>query len=473
MSETVDVVVLGGGTGGYVAAIRGAQLGLNVVLVESSKLGGTCLHVGCIPTKALLRSAEVFATMQDGEKYGVLADGIRFDLAKAMARKQQIVGQLEKGIEFLMKKNQIRVIEGFGRVMGRSIFSPTAGAVRVMRADGEEEMITPRYTIIATGSKPRELPGMPFDGTHVLSSDDILALETLPASIIIVGGGAIGIEWASLLADVGVKVTVVEALSRILFNEDEEISSEMTRVMKKRGIKVMTNARVQAEGFAVDGQAVTLPVEVNGRTENLSADKVLVAIGRAANVSDIGLEATNVQVERGVIVVDDEMRTAEKNIYAIGDVIGRLQLAHAAAHEGIVAMESIAGLKPEPMNYDHVARATYSRPEVASIGLTEAQAKDKGYSVKTGKFPFRAIGKALVYGEVDGFVKIVADAEREDVLGVHMMGPHVTDLISEGALAQVLNATPWEIGHTIHPHPTLSEALGEAALAVDGRAIHI
>ena len=469
----LDVVVLGGGTGGYVAAIRGAQLGLKVALVETSKLGGTCLHVGCIPSKALLRSAELFSAVRDGEKFGVMTDGLRFDLTKAMARKQQIVDQLHKGIEYLMKKNQIRVIEGYGRVMGRSIFSPTAGAVRVQRADGEEEILSPRYTIIATGSKPRALPGLSFDGVRVLSSDDILAIQELPESIIIVGGGAIGIEWASLLADVGVKVTVVEALPRILFNEDEDISAEMLRVLKKRGIKVMADASVQADEFAVEGDLVKLPVTARERTETLTANMVLVAIGRTANVDDIGLEATNVQVERGVIVVNDAMCTAEKNIYAIGDVIGRLQLAHAAAHEGILAMEALAGLKPDPMNYDHVARATYSRPEVASIGLTEAQAIAKGHQVKTGKVSFRAIGKALVYGEVDGLVKIVADATSDDVLGVHMIGPHVTDLISEAALAQVLNASSFEIGHTIHPHPTLSEALGEAALAVDGRAIHI
>ncbi|MCY0876581.1 MAG: dihydrolipoyl dehydrogenase [Firmicutes bacterium] len=470
--QTVDVVVLGGGTGGYVAAIRGAQLGLKVAVVESGKLGGTCLHQGCIPSKALLRSAQVFAQTKEAQSYGVLASDVRLDLAQAMRRKDDIVGQLHKGVEFLMKKHKIEVIEGYGRVMGPSIFSPTAGAVRVQRPDGESEILSPRYTIIATGSRPRSLPGLPFDGQRILSSDDALALAKLPSSMLIIGGGAIGIEWASMLHDFGVDVTVVEALPRLLAQEDEEVSAEMARLLKKRKIRVLTNAAVDVESYRVQDEVCHISVRSGEKVEGLSAEQILVAVGREARVQDIGLEATAVIVDRGVIAVDRQMRTAEKAIYAIGDVVGGLQLAHVAAHEGILAMEAIAGHDARPIDYAQVARCTYSQPEVASVGITEAQAKQRGLTVKTGKFAFRAIGKALVQGETDGFVKIVCDEATNDLLGVHMIGPHATDLISEAGLALLLNASPWEIGQMIHPHPTLSEALGEAALAVDGLAIH-
>ncbi len=472
LAEAFDVVILGGGTGGYVAAIRGAQLGLRVAVVERGKLGGTCLHQGCIPSKALLRSAEVYAATKEGSAFGVMTEGLSFDLGRAMERKGKIVDQLHKGVQYLMGKHKITVIDGHGRVMGPSIFSPTAGAVRVERKDGESEIISPRYTVIATGSRPRPLPGLPFDGERVISSDEALELRTLPQSALIIGGGAIGVEWASMLADFGVEVTVVEALPRILFQEDEDVAAEMARVLKKRRIKVMVDAAVDAQTYRIaDGQAV-IEVSVHGAAQTLTADMILVAIGRQPNIDDIGLEATRVEVERGAIVVDPHMRTKEKAIYAIGDVIGGMQLAHVAAHEGILAMETIAGVSSDPLRYENVARCTYGRPEVASVGITEAQARARDHAVKTAKFQFRAIGKALVYGESDGFVKIVADSETNDLLGVHMIGPHVTDLIAEAALAHVLDAAPFEIGHAIHPHPTLAEALGEAALAVDGLAIH-
>ena len=472
LAEAFDVVILGGGTGGYVAAIRGAQLGLRVAVVERGKLGGTCLHQGCIPSKALLRSAEVYATTKEGSAFGVMAEGLSFDLGRAMERKGKIVDQLHKGVQYLMGKHKITVMDGHGRVMGPSIFSPTAGAVRVERKDGESEIISPRYTVIATGSRPRPLPGLPFDGERVISSDEALELKTLPQSVLIIGGGAIGVEWASMLADFGVEVTVVEALPRILFQEDEDVAAEMARALKKRRIKVMVDAAVAAETYRIaDGQAV-IEVSLHGAVQTLTADMILVAIGRQPNIDDIGLEATRIEVERGAIVVDPHMRTKEKAIYAIGDVIGGMQLAHVAAHEGILAMETIAGLSSDPLRYEQIARCTYGRPEVASVGITEAQARERGHAVKAAKFQFRAIRKALVYGESDGFVKIVADSETNDLLGVHMIGPHVTDLIAEAALAHVLDAAPFEIGNTIHPHPTLAEALGEAALAVDGLAIH-
>jgi dihydrolipoamide dehydrogenase len=463
-----DVVILGGGTGGYVAAIRGRQLGLSVGLVEADKLGGTCLHRGCIPSKALLRSAEVLASARAGAAFGVVTDGLRFDLELAMERKRKVVEQLHAGVEFLMKKHGVQVIPGYGRVMGPSIFSPQAGAVRV----GEQDILTPRATVIATGSRPRALAGLPFDGVRILSSDDALQLSQVPASVLIVGGGVIGIEWASMLADFGSDVTVVEALPRILMTEDTDIAAEMTRILKKRKVRIVTGATVDAASYREQAEGIAIDVRVGDSLTTLSASVMLVAVGRQANVDDIGLEATKVVVNRGVIEVDDCMRTAESGIYAIGDVIGRLQLAHVAAHEGIVAMEAIAGQRPHPLPYDDIARCTYSRPEVASVGVTEDAAVLRGHDVRTAKFQFRAIGKALVYGEPDGFVKLVCDATSGDLLGVHMIGPHVTDLISEAALARVLDATAWEIGQTIHPHPTLSEVLGEASLAISGMQIH-
>ncbi len=472
MSQEFDVVILGGGTGGYVAAIRAAQLGLTVAIVEKDKLGGTCLHRGCIPSKALLRSAEVFATMKESDKYGVLAENVGYDFTKVQARKQAIIDQLHKGIQYLMNKGKIKVFEGFGRVMGPSIFSPQAGAVRIENANGEQEIIVPRFLIIATGSRPRTLPGLEVDGEYVITSDEALQLEKLPDSVVIVGGGVIGIEWASLLNDFGVDVTVVEYANRILPLEDEEISKEITRLLKKRKIKIVTSAKVLPETLEKGEGRVTVKAEVNGSQESFTAEKLLVSVGRQANVENLGLEATEIKVERGVIVVNEHFQTAESHIYAIGDVIGGLQLAHVASHEGIAAVEHLAGLDTHPLDYTKVPKCTYSRPEIASVGLTEQEAKEQGFDVKVGKFSFKALGKALVHGENDGFVKLVVDKKTNDLLGVHMIGPHVTDMISEAGLARVLDATPWEIGHTIHPHPTLSEAMQEAALAVDGLAIH-
>lgn len=470
--SNLDLVILGGGTGGYVAAIRAAQLGMKVVVVERDKLGGTCLHRGCIPSKALLRTAEVLATARGADAFGVMHGEPTLDLTKAMTRKQQIVDQLHKGVEFLMKKHNIEVIQGTGRVMGPSIFSPQAGAVSVERPDADPEILSPRYTLIATGSRPKSLPGLEIDGSKVISSDHALQLTSLPSSILIVGAGAIGVEWASMLADFGVEVTLVEFLPRLLPLEDEDISAELARVFKKRKIKCRTNARLLPETLDLSGDGVRVDVQTDGRTDTLSADLLLVAVGRAPVTDDIGLEATEIVVERGAIVVDAQYRTREQTIFAIGDVIGGLQLAHVAAHEGIHAVEGMAGRHPHPLDALTIPKCTYSRPEVASVGMTEVQAREAGRTVKTGTFSFRAIGKALVYGETDGFVKIVADGDTDDVLGVHMIGPHVTDLISEAGLARVLDATPWEIAHAVHPHPTLSEALGEAALAVDGNAIH-
>ncbi|PFG13818.1 dihydrolipoyl dehydrogenase [Bacillus sp. es.036] len=472
MAEEYDLVIMGGGTGGYVAAIRASQLGLKTAIVEKRELGGTCLHRGCIPSKALLRSAEVYATAKHGEKFGVMAKEIALDFKKVQERKQGIVEQLHNGVKHLMKQGKIDVFEGFGRILGPSIFSPMPGTVSVEMNNGEEnEMLIPKNVIIATGSKPRTLPGLEVDGEYVMTSDEALHMESLPSSIIIVGGGVIGIEWASMLVDFGVEVTVLEYADRIVPTEDKDISKEAHKLMKKKGIKLFTGAKVMGESLTKD-QGVSIQAEHDGETKTFSADKMLVSVGREANVKNIGLENTTIEVDNGVIQTNEYFQTKESHIYAIGDVIGGMQLAHVASHEGITAVEHLADQDPDPIDYTQVPSCIYSSPEMASVGLTEAQAKEQGHNVKIGKFPFKAIGKALVFGESDGFVKIVADADNEDLLGVHMIGPHVTDMISEAGLAKVLDAASWEVAHTIHPHPTLSEAIGEAALAVDGKAIH-
>ncbi|MBN8208198.1 dihydrolipoyl dehydrogenase [Bacillus sp. NTK071] len=472
MAEEYDLVIMGGGTGGYVAAIRASQLGLKTAIVEKRELGGTCLHRGCIPSKALLRSAEVFATAKHGEKFGVMAKEVALDFKKVQERKQSIVDQLHNGVKHLMKQGKIDVFEGFGRILGPSIFSPMPGTVSVEMNNGEEnEMLIPKNVIVATGSKPRTLPGLDIDGEFVMTSDEALRMESLPSSIIIVGGGVIGIEWASMLVDFGVDVTVLEYADRIVPTEDHDISKEAHKLMKKKGIKLFTGAKVMGDSLE-KGDGVSIQAEHKGETKTFTADKMLVSVGREANVKNIGLENTTIEVEKGVIQTNEYYQTKESHIYAIGDVIGGMQLAHVASHEGITAVEHLADQNPEPIDYTMVPSCIYSSPEMASVGLTEEDAKAQGLNVKIGKFPFKAIGKALVFGESDGFVKIVADADNEDLLGVHMIGPHVTDMISEAGLAKVLDAAAWEVAHTIHPHPTLSEVIGEAALAVDGKAIH-
>ncbi|WP_018660597.1 dihydrolipoyl dehydrogenase [Heyndrickxia acidiproducens] len=473
MAKEYDAVILGGGTGGYVAAIRASQLGLKTAIVEKDKLGGTCLHKGCIPSKALLRSAEVYKTIQNGAEFGIRVSGAELDFARIQARKTAIVGQLYRGVRQLMKKGKIDVYEGTGRILGPSIFSPLPGTVSVEMNKGEEnEMLIPKNLIIATGSRPRTLPGLEVDGKYVLASDQALSLTELPASILIVGGGAIGVEWASMLSDFGVDVAICEFADRLVPGEDRDMSKEIARLLKKKGVDIQTGAKIKPETLQKQAGSVTVQAEVKGETKAFMAEKILVSVGRIANTENIGLENTDIQIENGVIQVNANYQTKESHIYAIGDVIGGLQLAHAASREGIIAVEHIAGNKPDPLDPGLVPKCIYTSPEMASVGLSEDAAKEKGYNVKVGRFSFKAIGKALVHGESDGFVKIVADKETNDLLGVHIIGPHATDMISEAGLARVLDATPWEMALNIHPHPTLSEAIGEAALAVDGLAIH-
>lgn len=473
MAKEYDLVVLGGGPGGYVAAIRASQLGLKTAIVEKQKLGGTCLHKGCIPSKALLRSAEVYQQTKKSLEFGVVSSGVSLDFMKVQERKNNIIDTLHKGIQHLMKKGKIDVYHGTGRILGPSIFSPMPGTISVEMDDGSEnEMLIPNNIIIATGSRPRSLPGLAIDGTHVITSDEALSMESLPDSIIIVGGGVIGIEWASMLSDFGVEVTVIEHAPVILPTEDEEVSREMQRLLKKKKVTVVTGAKVDPDSIDISG-GVSLKAEVKGTEKTFTAEKVLVSVGRSANIEGIGLENTDIQVENGYIATNDYYQTKEQHMYAIGDCIGGLQLAHVASHEGIAAVEHIAGLTPHRLDPLSISKCVYGSPEIASIGLTEKQAKEKGYEVKAGKFSFKGSGKALVLGESDGFVKIIADGKTNDILGIHMIGPHATDMISEAGIAKVLDATPWEIAHTIHPHPSLSEAIGEAALAVEGAAIHL
>jgi len=468
-----DVVVLGGGIGGYTAAIRAAQLGMKAAIIERDKLGGTCLHRGCIPSKSLLRSAEVLHTVRSGSEYGIDAEllSIRYD--KVLERKDRVVNQLYNGLQYLMKKHRIEVISGIGRINGPSIFSPRSGAVALELPNGDAETILPKHLIIATGSRPRQLSQLPADGVSVLTSDDALQMQELPRSMIILGGGVIGVEWASMLNDYGVQVTIVEAADRLVPGEDSDVSQALARSLAARGVEILTGARLDLERTTVTDRDVRIRLNIGGDERELAAEKLLVSIGRQANVDDIGLENTDIQVENGAIKVNEYMQTTEKHIYAIGDVNGILPLAHAAARQAIIAVEHFAGESPLPFDPLLVPRCIYSRPEAASFGLTEQAARDNGHAVKTGKYPFSALGKALVIGDQEGFVKVVADERTHDILGVHMVGPHVTDLISEAALARLLDATPWEIGQLAHPHPSLSEALGEAMLQVDGLAIHL
>lgn len=473
MAENYDLVILGAGPGGYVAAIRAARLGMKTAVVEKEKVGGVCLHKGCIPSKSLLRSAELYDDMKRSEEYGIKVGEVRLEMDLVQARKNRVKDQLHKGVQHLLKKNGVTVLEGTGRILGPSIFSPQPGTVSVEKADGSEaEMLVPQNVMIATGSRPRSLPGLEVDGERILFSDHALEMENLPESMVIVGGGVIGVEWASMLKDFGVEVTLIEAADRILPFEDTDVSKEMTRLLKKRKVKVITKAKVLPESVRVEKDRVTLQVDKNGEKISLESRQVLVSVGRQPNTEDIGLQNTSIKVEKGFIQVNEFMQTEESHIYAIGDVNGGYQLAHVASHEGILAVEHMAGNSPHPLDPTLVPRCTYSRPEVGSIGLSEEEAKEQGFEVKVGKFPFRGVGKSLVFGESDGFIKLVADKKTEDILGVHIIGPHATDLISEAGLAKVLDATPWEISQAVHPHPTLSEVYGEVSMAMEGLPIH-
>jgi len=472
-SNSFDLIVLGGGTGGYSAAFRAGQLGLKVALVDDRpKLGGTCLHIGCIPTKAMLESAELYERIQHGAAdMGVNVQGVTYDYAVAAKRRNQVVDRLAKGLDSLVKKNKVEHIHGRGTLQGGKKVR-----VETVNEDGKkdgERVLDANDVILASGSRVKSLPGLEPDGKNIITSDEATIGNTLPKSIVVVGGGAVGVEFASFYHDAGVEVTLLEYLPRLTPLEDADVSKELERSFKRRGMKVMTSARFDSAAVSVDEQGVCLMVGPEGEEpKELRAEQMLVATGRAPNSENVGLEATRAKLEKGFVTVDARMRTAEPHLYACGDVIGGLLLAHVAAHEGIAAVHAIAGAEAEKVDYLKMPRATYARPQIASIGRSEEECARDGFTVRTGKFPFQASGKALIRGEHEGFVKVIADARTDELLGVHMIGANVTDLISEASAAMLLEATAWEVGSAVHPHPTLSEALGEAALAVDGKSIN-
>ena len=468
MNETksYDLIIIGSGPGGYVAAIRAAQLGMSVLIVEKEpRLGGVCTLWGCIPTKALLHTADLLEEARHGAEVGVSAREIRLDMPAAMKHKEKVVRQSTNGISYLMKKNRVDVVNGFGRLAGE-------GRVAVAGPDGAETTYSGRNVLVATGSAPRSLPGMDIDDQAILSSTSILELAEIPKSLLVIGSGAVGVEFASMYSRFGSKVSVIEVLPRIVPLEDEEISRELAASFKRQGIAIYPDTRV--ERLTKSDSGVELVARSSGdKTETFRAEKVLMAVGRRPLSDRIGLEALSVATEKGFIPTDGFMRTNVPGIYAIGDVVPTQALAHVASAEGVVAVEHMAGREARPLNYDQVPGCTYCSPEIGSIGLTEARARERGYDVAVGKFPFSAIGKARILNQASGFVKIVSEKKYDEVLGVHIIGPSATELIGEAGAALKLEATSEELVRTIHAHPTLSEAMHEAAEAVGGHAIHI
>ncbi|MFN8620162.1 MAG: dihydrolipoyl dehydrogenase [Chloroflexota bacterium] len=471
-SDSFDLVVIGAGTGGYAAAFRAAQLGLRVALVDRYRIGGTCLHVGCIPTKAMLESADLVDRIRHASEFGISVGEIGLDLGVIADRRDGIVEKMTKGLMFLVKKHKVEYIRGTATLQG-------ATTIKVTTLDDAgqpsgERTLTSKDTILATGSRTKSLPGLVPDGERILTSDHILRSRDVPASLIVVGAGAVGMEFASFYADMGTQVTVLEYLPAVVPLEDAEVSKELERAFSRRGIKVITSARFDTNGVTADERGVRLMVGKEGEAPTeLVAEKMLVATGRAANTEGVGLETTKAVVERTLVKVDPAtMQTAEPHLYAIGDIIGGLWLAHVAAHEGINAVHAITGQEVHAIDYSKMPRATYSRPQVASIGRTQAECERDGIPVKVGKVPFQAIGKAVIVGETGGFAKVIAHAETDELLGVHLIGTHVTELIAEASAAMLFEATAWEVGAAVHPHPTLSEVLGEAAMAVDGKSIN-
>ena len=465
-AKTYDVTIIGSGPGGYVAAVRAAQLGMSVLVVEREpRLGGVCTLRGCIPTKALLHTADLLEAARHGGDVGVSVREVRLDMPAAMKHKEKVVRQSANGVAYLMKKNRVDVVAGFGRLAG-------PGRVSVAGADGAETAYQSKNVLIATGSTPRSLPGITIDHKTVLSSDSILELTEVPKSLLVLGSGAVGVEFASMFARYGSKTTIVEILPRIVPIEDEEISRELAASFKRQGIAVYVDTRVERV-TSMDGGAEVLARTSAGKTETFRAEKILLAVGRRPLSEGIGLEELGVATEKGYVTVDGSMKTNVPGVYAVGDVVPTPWLAHVASAEGVVAVEHMAGKDPRPLNYDQVPGCTYSAPEVASIGLSEARARERGHDVAVGKFPFSANGKARIINDASGFVKIVAEKKYDEVLGVHIVGPHATELIAEAGAALRLEATSEELVRTIHAHPTLSEAVHEAAEAVGGHAIHI
>ncbi|MCA9540989.1 MAG: dihydrolipoyl dehydrogenase [Myxococcales bacterium] len=466
MAATFDVVIIGSGPGGYVAAVRAGQLGLRTAVVEKDdRFGGTCLLRGCIPTKCMLESASIIDQARHAAEFGVTVGEVAVNMSGVLKRLDKVVQQNAGGVAFLLKKNKVQTFRGFGRLAG-------PGKVAVSGPEGEQ-IIETRHAILATGSDPRVLPGFEIDGKVVMTSDELLKLDVVPEHLIVLGAGAVGVEFASVFRSFGSEVTVVELLDRLVPLEDEEVSKEFERIFKKRGIKTHTATKLVGLERTETGVRARLE-PTNGAPTMISGSHFLLAVGRKPMTANIGLEGTKVEVDRGFVKADAFYRTAEPGVYAIGDIVaGTPQLAHAASAEGIIAVEHIAGLNPPTIDYRQVPGCTYSNPEIGSLGYSEAQAKAKGYELKVGKFPFSALGKAKVLGDSNGFVKIVADARYGEILGVHIIGPHATDLIAEAGPLLKLECTVEELARTIHAHPTLSEAIGEAAHATLGHALHL
>ena len=468
--QRYDLLILGGGMS-YVGAIRAAQLGLKVAVVERDRLGGTCLNRGCIPSKALLETADLLHRVtQQGAEFGLAgSDGVSLDYGPLGVRRDAVIEKHVKGVEFLMKKNAITVLHGTGTLTG-----PTS--VRISGGEAGEIEASATDLIIATGSAPRSLPGLELDGERIISSDEALRRNDVPRSVVIVGAGAIGVEWASMYRDFGAEVTLVEYLDRIVPLEDPEISKELTRTFRKRGIGIHTASTIDPATIKKtdDGLTFTIAAKEGDKRTDVEAEVILVAVGRRPLTEGIGLETIpGLELERGYIKVDPYMRTGVEHVYAIGDIVPGFQLAHVASHEATVAVEAIAGHEPEPVRMDLMPRVTFCRPQIASVGLSEAEAKQAGRETKSGSFPFRALGKATIVGDTDGFAKLVADSATGELLGVHIIGPHAGDLLAEPTYARLVEGTAAEIAMSVHAHPTLTEVLAEAALAVDGAPIHI
>jgi dihydrolipoamide dehydrogenase len=465
-----DVIVLGSGPGGYPAAIRASQLGLKVAIIEKESLGGVCLNWGCIPTKALLKSAQVYEYMKHSASYGINADNITHDFGAVIKRSRGVADKMSKGVQFLMKKNKIDVVMGYGKVAGK-------GKVSVTAADGTQQTLEGKYIIIATGARSRQLPAMPVDGKKIIGYREAMVLPQQPSSMIVVGSGAIGAEFADFYNTMGTKVTVVEFMPRIVPVEDEDISKELEKQFRKKGITILTGSEVTS--VDTSGAGVKATVKSAAGETILEADILLSAVGIASNIENIGLEETGIKAEKGKVVVDRFGQTNVAGIYAIGDCAPGQALAHVASKEGITAAEHIGYLEkkyhhmPEGMDYNNIPGCTYCSPEIASVGYTEKAAKDAGYEVKVGKFPFMASGKASASGNTDGFVKVIFDAKYGEFLGAHMIGAGVTELIAEVVTARKLETTYQEILNSVHPHPTMSEALKEAVAVAYGEAIDI
>ena len=463
-TQAFDVVVVGTGPGGYVSAIRCAQLGLSVATVEDDRPGGVCLNWGCIPTKALLRNAEVVGLFQRAQEFGIAVGEWKADYAQAVQRSRRVADRMAKGVEFLFRKNKITLFPGKGTLKN-------ARVVEVAGKEGAQTLEARRAVILATGSEPRSLPGVTIDEKRIISSTGAVTNESRPGSLVIIGAGAVGIEFADVYAAYGTSVTVLEALPRVLPIEDEEVSAQIARLFSRRGVTIRTGVRVKS--VTPGSSSIAVAVEAEGKTETLETDQVLMAVGRAARTRGLGLEPLSVATEKGFVTVSATMETSVKGIYAIGDMAGHQMLAHKAMAEGVVAAETIAGQTPRPVDYGNVPSCTYCRPQVASIGVSEAVARGGGREIAVGKFPFTASGKAVALGDTEGFVKVVADKGTGEILGVHIVGPEATELIHEFAVGRTLEATLEEIVHTIHAHPTLSEAALEATLAALGHPIHI